>query len=379
MKTKKQIEQRKLEIRNLLTGTEDVDVDALEQELTELDAELAKIEKREKLAKGLEAGVIGGQEPENRSNNKPGFTELMNREVRSITIGTDTGNSVITSDIGVSADVIGLPENASCILDFIGMKNMHGAESYRQVYQVNRAEAEYAGIPADKLTQLPGTDILFDFVEIPKKKFALSSVFPKEYSKLTKSNYEATILNEIQRSVKVKLSHEVIVGDGTDGIIGLAKVPTTKGVAKDVILTSIDDNTLDTIVYGFGSEEMVEANRILIMNKSTLKAFNDVKNSDKKKLYEIRLNANGGCGTINGIPFVINSAMSSVADSDAAASKYFLMYGELSRYMLCEFAQPQFELSTDALFLNDMDAVKTTGFYGANLAGLNALVRFSIK
>ena len=135
MKTRKQIEQRKLEIRNLLTGSEDVDVDALEQELTELDAELAKIEKREKLAKGLEAGVIGGEEPETRAANKPGFTELMNREVRSITIGTSTGNSVITSDIGVSQDVIGLPENASCILDFIGFKNMHGAESYRQVFQ----------------------------------------------------------------------------------------------------------------------------------------------------------------------------------------------------------------------------------------------------
>ena len=119
MKTRKQIEQRKLEIRNLLTGSEDVDVDALEQELTELDAELAKIEKREKLAKGLEAGVIGGEEPETRAANKPGFTELMNREVRSITIATGTGNSVITSDIGVSTDVIGLPENASCILDFI--------------------------------------------------------------------------------------------------------------------------------------------------------------------------------------------------------------------------------------------------------------------
>ena len=379
MKTRKQIEQRKLEIRNLLTGSEDIDVDALEQELTELDAELAKIEKREKLAKGLEAGVIGGEEPETRAVNKPGFTELMNREVRSITIGTSTGNSVITSDIGVSQDVIGLPENASCILDFIGFKNMHGAESYRQVYQLTRAEAKYAGIPADKLTQLPGTDILFDFVEIPKKKFALSTVFPKEYSKLTKSNYEATILNEIQRAVRVKLSHEVIVGDGTDGIIGLAKVPTTKGIAKDVILTTINDTTLDTIVYGFGSEEMVEANRMLIMNKATLKAFNDVKNSDKKKLYEIKLNANGGCGTINGVPFVINSAMSNVADSDKATNKYFLMYAELNKYMLCEFAQPEFELSTDALFLNDMDAVKTTGFYGANMAGLNSLVRFAIK
>lgn len=378
-KNKKQIEERKLQIKNLLNSEEDCDVDALETELNELESNLNTLNKREKLAKGLANGDITGDEPEKRNVNKPGFTELMNREVRSITIATDTGNSVITSDIGVATDVIGLPENASCILDFIGARNMHGAESYRQAFQLTRAEAEYAGIPADKLTQLPGTDILFDFVEIPKKKLALSSVFPKEYSKLAKSNYEATILNEIQRSVRVKLSHEVIVGDGTTGIIGLAKVPTTKGIAKDVVLTAIDDTTLDTIVYSFGSDELVEGHRMLIMNKATLKAFNDVKNSDKQKLYNIVLNATGGAGTINGIPFVLNSAMANVADSDKTKGKYFLMYAQLDRYIFCEFAAPEFELSTDALFLNDMDAVKTTAFVGANMAGVGSLVRFAIK
>lgn len=53
-----EIETRKGEIRELLKGTEEVDLDVLEQELRELDAEKTKIEKRAKIAASINEGEL---------------------------------------------------------------------------------------------------------------------------------------------------------------------------------------------------------------------------------------------------------------------------------------------------------------------------------
>ena len=56
-----EIEERKAEIRVLLEGESEVDLDALQKELRELDEEKQKIEKRKAIAAGIEAGTIEGR------------------------------------------------------------------------------------------------------------------------------------------------------------------------------------------------------------------------------------------------------------------------------------------------------------------------------
>ena len=75
MKTIKAIEERKLEIRTMLEGTEEVDLQALETELRELDEEKVKIEKRSSMIQGIGEGSISikevPKEPEQRKEVKP--------------------------------------------------------------------------------------------------------------------------------------------------------------------------------------------------------------------------------------------------------------------------------------------------------------------
>lgn len=57
----KEINDRKVEIRSLLSdATKKVDLDALETELRSLDTEAAEIEKRQRIADGINAGSIEG-------------------------------------------------------------------------------------------------------------------------------------------------------------------------------------------------------------------------------------------------------------------------------------------------------------------------------
>lgn len=54
----KEIEARKLEIRNLLTSGAEADLDALEKELRSLEAEEAELNKRKAIAEGINAGSV---------------------------------------------------------------------------------------------------------------------------------------------------------------------------------------------------------------------------------------------------------------------------------------------------------------------------------
>ena len=54
----KEIEARKLEIRNLLTSEAEADLDALEEELRSLEAEEAELHKRKAIAEGINAGSV---------------------------------------------------------------------------------------------------------------------------------------------------------------------------------------------------------------------------------------------------------------------------------------------------------------------------------
>jgi HK97 family phage major capsid protein len=77
-----EIEQRKAEIKALLEGTEQVDLDALQTELRQLSEEKAEIEKRNEIAKAVELGTVEAKQIE-----KPQEDLIMeiktNEEVRS--------------------------------------------------------------------------------------------------------------------------------------------------------------------------------------------------------------------------------------------------------------------------------------------------------
>ena len=82
---------------------------------------------------------------------------------------------------------------------------------------------------------------------------------PEEITKLANADYDAEILKGVRTAIRRKLAKEILVGDGAAGhLVGIFSANATAiDSATDIEITAIDENTLDTIVYGFGGDEDV--------------------------------------------------------------------------------------------------------------------------
>src|SRR5690606_27005064 len=125
--------------------------------------------------------------------------------------------------------------------------------------------------------------------------------------------------------------------------------------------------------YSFGGEEDVEDVAVLILNKKDLKAFAMLRDSQDRKVYEV-VNR-GNTGTINGVPFIINSACAAISDPNTPAGAFCMAYGPLSNYTLAIFSDVEVQRSTDYKFKQGMIAHKGSVFVGGNVTAKNGFLR----
>lgn len=177
---------------------------------------------------------------------------------------------------------------------------------------------------------------------------------------------------------KKKMSKSILVGDGSTGEFqGIFSNPSDSEFAiekeKDLAISKIDDTTLDEIVYSYGGEEDTVADACLILNKKDLKAFAKVRNADGKKAYKI-VN-HGNTGTIDDVPYVINSACKTLSDVATAKDDYCMAYGSLKNYEVGVFSPLEIKQSEDYKFEEGQIAHKGVIFAGGNVVAWNGFVR----
>ena len=126
----------------------------------------------------------------------------------------------------------------------------------------------------------------------------------------------------ITRSTRKKLAKEILVGTGAAGhLVGiLTTAATAIDVKTDLSIASITNTTLNEIIFSYGGDEAVEDQATLILNKSDLKAFSQLRTTDGKPFHTIV--ARGNAGTIDGIPYIINSVAPALSASATAAGTY---------------------------------------------------------
>ncbi|HFK2719154.1 TPA: phage major capsid protein, partial [Escherichia coli] len=148
---------------------------------------------------------------------------------------------------------------------------------------------------------------------------------------------------------------------------------TAIDAATDLEISEIDNTTLDEIIFSYGGDEDVEDAAVLILNKKDLKAFAKLRSSDGKKVHTIV--SNGNKGTIDGIPFLINSACKAISDAATADGGYVMAYGPLSNYQFTIFSEMDVQRSTDFKFKQGMIAHKGVVFAGGNVVSKNGFLR----
>lgn len=289
------------------------------------------------------------------------------KENRSVTIAT-TG---IILPQHQATDIRPTFNEVSSLLDRVFIKPLPGGESFKQPYIKGYGIGDYTAEGGDYATAEP----TFGYAEINKTKITAYAEDTEELQKLPAADYDAEVIKGIRIAARKKITREILVGDGSTGhLVGIFSDKATAIDANtDLELAEINNNTLDEIIFSYGGDENVEDAAVLILSKADLKKFSQLRTSDGKKFHNIV--TNGNVGTIDGIPFIVNSACKPLSAAGTAAGEYCMAYGPLSNYMLCVFSDMDVQRSTDYKFKQGMIAHKGSIFLGGNVVSKNGFLR----
>lgn len=284
-------------------------------------------------------------------------------EKRSVTIGS----SSIIAPQHQATDIKPGFNQVSSIVDSVTIKPLQGGESYKRPYVKGYGEGTYTEEGAASTE----TDPTFGYADINKAKITAYAEDTEEVEKLPLANYAQEVENGIRIAVRRKVAAEILNGDGTTNhLMGIFN-STVIEATTDLEVSDITNTTLDEIVFSYGGDEDVEDTAVLILSKKDLKAFSMLRASNGEKLHKIV--SNGNTGTIDTIPYIINSACKSVGD--ASSDDYCMAYGSLSNYELAVFSDIEVKKSTDYKFKEGMIAHRGVTFIGGNVAAHNGFLR----
>lgn len=369
--------KRLKEIAEELTKA-DADVTALEAEHRQIEADLAKLELRNKVLASVQNGSIEGRQVdgiEGEANQAKLDAEKRGKallEQRAVTLASDI---VLPSH---SSNVINPTFNqVSSIVDLVDNVPVKGGESYDQPYIKGYGEGGYTAENSDAVE----ADPQFGYARITKTKITAYAEISKEMQKLPAADYDGIVQDAMRKALKKKIGREFFVGDGKDGhLTGVFFNPADPN--KQIILESTDlevsaitNTTLDDIVFSYGGEEDVEGGGscMLIISKKDLKAFAKLRTTDGKKVHDIKIVGNGG--TIDTVPFIISSACSTLSDSTTDIGAYCMAYGYVKNYKAVTFSDVEVQYSTDFKFRQGMVCYRGEVYIGGNVVAHNGFLR----
>ena len=288
-------------------------------------------------------------------------------EKRSVTVGSS--NIVVPAH--AAADIRPGFNEVSSLIDRVNVKPLPGGESFTQGYISGYGE----GAEKTEGQDYADAEPTFGYAAMNKSKVTAYAEDTEELLKLPAADYDAIVMNGVRIAGRKRITREILVGTGaTNRLVGIfSALATAIDANTDLDFAEIDETTLDDIIFSYGGDEEVEDAAVLILNKKDLAAFAKLRTSDGKKIHEIK--SNGNTGTIDGYPFLINSACKAISDAATAFDAYCMAYGPLSNYMLTIFSDMDVQRSTDYLFKKGMIAHRASIFVGGNVVSKNGFLR----
>lgn len=368
-------------------------LDALLEEADVIDGILKDAQARQRLAgmaaaagEGAEGaageGGEGSEDPKAKAKDARGkaikdgkgvkfSAKAITKNVKALT-SADTAMPVHTA-----ADVNETFNDVSSLVDRVRNVTLEGGETYQRGFV--KSYGDGAGATAEGADYNP-SEPTFGYVTIKKEKVTVYTEEPEEMVKLPNADYDSVVEGSTTKAIRRYLSRQILIGDGsTSKFKGIFHNPTeTKEQVIDpatdiTTITVIDDGTLDEIIYSYGGDEEVEDVAVLILNKKDLKAFAKLRDKQGRKVYTI-VN-HGNTGTIDGVPYIINSACKAISDAATAAGDYSMAYGPLQNYEMAIFSDIDAKKSTDYKFKQGQIAYRADIFAGGAVAAYNGFVR----
>lgn len=265
-----------------------------------------------------------------------------------------SGNN-IAQPVGVGG-INGTHPQVSSIVDMVKTVDASGmGGGYKIAYEIAAADAADHVEGGDAAESEPQ----FDVVDVKADDKALVSYISNKVRRQSPLTYEQKVRESAMTALRKAASKIIIAA------LAASKITETVEVA------AIDATTLRKIALSHGGDEAVVGSAVLLLSKTDLIAFGDVRGSNEKKaVYEITPDAaNPNTGIIKdgglSVKYVINNNCPAVATADAAAKCMF--YGNPQAIELAMFGDYEVATSEDYKFAQDMLTVRGTVSMGAGM------------
>lgn len=382
----------KTRLKDLNTQAQAAVGDALDEllnEATTISGILADAKNREKLAdiaKNAEdskepTGGETGEEVKDKVREERGKNLKSGNTVRfsakkSFKMKNALSVSQTVTPTHTASDVKETFNDVSSLVDRVKSIPLMGGETYQRGYV--KSYGDGAGGSAEG-ADYNATEPVFGYVSIEKQKITAYTEEPEEMIKLPNADYDGIVEGSVVKAIRRYMSRQILIGNGTSGKFkGIFHNPTE--TAEQVIdpttdkdMTAIDSKSLDEIIYSFGGDEDVEDTAVLVLNKKDLKEFATLRDKQDRKVYTI-VN-HGNTGTIDGVPYIINSACGAVTDAQTKEDVYCMAYGPLSNYEMPIFSDIDARKSTEYKFKQGQIAYRGDIFAGGAVAAYNGFLR----
>ncbi len=267
IKRLKEIEARKLEIRNLLTAGGEADLDALEKELNDLDAEEKKLNQRKALIDGINSGVVptssvpnpaANIEPEDRkAASEAEYRSAWLKSIRGIELTDAEKRAALTTGANSAGaavptttmnKIITKVKQYCPLLDKIDLLHVPGGVKIPAEGTTTDAALHTEGAPIT-----PSGDTLTS-ITLSAYEITKLITISKSVEKMSIDAFEAWLADKLGRSIADKISSLIIGGTGSDQPQGINAITwnatNSVTVAKASSLTAANVNAAVGLLNG---------------------------------------------------------------------------------------------------------------------------------
>lgn len=346
---------------------------ALETESRNLLEELKGIQdtakERQQLRNQIAAGagnpLPGAATPARASAAERAANEFA--QSRRMTIGADQSRSALISsgDLATPTQVSGIHDvvgaHVSSIIDLAHVENCVGMGSHKVAYVIENADPAELQTEGEEAT-LGGA--AYGFVNIMPESVAVVDFISKQAKKQSPLLYSAKVREQAMIALRKKAA--AIATEALEG----SDLVTPVNEAE----LSISEKTLRNIALSYGGDESVVGGAYLFLDKTSLLAFGDIRDGDKRAVYEITPDAdNPNTGTIKdgglSVRYCINSNIAS----------NFLYYGNPKCLELDLFSDYEIKVSEDYAITKLMDTIVGDVEIGAAVVAAGGFVKWGPK
>ena len=368
---KKEIADRLNEIRGLAEKEDNIsELEKLETETDTLNEERDLIEKKLVMKRKFD------KSPMIQTRDDSQMIENMEKRGKDLkegrTVTVTSSNVLLPSHTNTAIGEYPFRE-VSTLVDRVKIVNLEGGETYKKSFIKTNG---IAGLTAegDPYTTAEPT---FGYATITKVKVTAYAEITEELEKLPALPYSQEVLKGINIALRKKISQQILRGAGTTNTFKGIFATGVEALADntDIEIDTIDETTLDEIIYAYGGDEEVEGGAALILSKNDLRAFANLRTSEGRKVHIVDYSAS----TIDGIPYIINSNCGSIADPSTEAGTYCIAYGALTNYEVPVFSPVEIAKSTDYKFKDGIISYKASVFTGGNVVGYKGFLRIKKK